>query len=196
LVGLRRFEDPVSDEEVRRLFAWSRDEQVLRWSGGSPTPLSFEDFNDNLEGERLYGPSNRRVFFILARATGEMIGRIGVFNIDWDQRACELGIVIGDANYWGRGYGRDATRTLVDHIFKTTRLERIFLFTSADNVRARKSFEAAGFRWRGPIRRFLPEVGDFDGVEMEITRAEWVRFEREAENERTRSLDDSRTGQL
>lgn len=178
-VGLRPFEDPVSDAEAERVYHWSRDDQVLRWSGGVPTELTLEDFRDHLRGERWHAPNNRRAFFVLTRSFdsvqgGELIGRIGVFAMDREHRDGELGIVIGEPDYWGKHYGRDAIKTALRHIFSTTPLDRIYLFTFANNLRAQRCFAACGFRSLGAARRFSPEVGEYDGIEMEITRREFL----------------------
>jgi RimJ/RimL family protein N-acetyltransferase len=172
--GLRRFEEQMSEAEIAKLHEWSRDEEVLRWSGGSPTDLSRNEFREHLHAERVYGPSNRRAFLIFAREPLALIGRLGIFGIDWDKGQGELGIVIGEKEYWGRGYGRDAVRTLVHHLFMTSSLKRIYLYTFSENQRAQKSFAAAGFRVVDHGRRFTPEVGEFEGVQMEITRADFV----------------------
>jgi RimJ/RimL family protein N-acetyltransferase len=172
--ALRRFEERMTDAEMARLYRWGRDEEVLRWSGGSPTDLSEEEFREHLRAERLYGPANRRAFLIFAKEPFELIGRLGVFGIDWDKRQGELGIVIGEKQYWGRGYGRDAVRTLVHHLFTTSTLDRIYLYTFVNNYRAQKCFAAGGFRVVDQGRRFNPDVGEFDGLQMEITRADFV----------------------
>ena len=172
-VGLRRFEDTLTDEEVRRVYRWSRDQAVLRWSGGVPTELSLEEFRERLRGDRSSNPNSRRAYFIVTRS-GDLIGRVGCFAIDWDHKEAELGIVIGEQAYWGKGYGRDAVKTLVRHIFETTSLERMNLFTYTDNERAQRCFAASGFRAVGTARRFSPDVGEFDGLEMEITRREFL----------------------
>lgn len=174
---LRRFEDRMSDAEISRLYAWSRDTELLRWSGGAPTALSESEFRDHVRGERLYGPTNRRMYLLFVRDTLELIGRIGVFAIDWNRRDAELGVVIGAREYQNRGYGRDATRTLLHHLFTTSSLNLIYLYTFRENVRAQHAFAAVGFRVteRGP--RFTPDVGEFDGVKMEITRQEFLAHE-------------------
>ncbi|MCC7161326.1 MAG: GNAT family N-acetyltransferase [Anaerolineae bacterium] len=174
---LRRFEDRMSDAEISRLYAWSRDTELLRWSGGTPTALSESEFRDHVRGERLYGPTNRRMYLLFVRDTLELIGRIGVFAIDWNRRDAELGVVIGAREYQNRGYGRDATRTLLHHLFTTSSLNLIYLYTFRENVRAQHAFAAVGFRVteRGP--RFTPDVGEFDGVKMEITRQEFLAHE-------------------
>ncbi|HZQ07496.1 MAG TPA: GNAT family N-acetyltransferase [Anaerolineae bacterium] len=172
---LRRFEDRMSDAEIARLYEWSRDPELLRWSGGTPTELSQDEFREHVRGERLYGPTNRRMYLVFAREDMALIGRIGVFAIDWNKRDAELGIVIGERAYWNRGYGRDAVQALLQHLFTSSSLGTIYLYTFADNIRAQHSFAAVGFRVseRGP--RFTPDVGEFDSVRMEITRQEFLQ---------------------
>ncbi|MBI4790193.1 MAG: GNAT family N-acetyltransferase [Chloroflexi bacterium] len=172
-IGLRRFEDYLTDAQIARVYRWSCDRELLRWSGGTPTELTLSEFRDRLRGDSHFGPNHRRAFFIVTR-TGELIGRVGCFAIDWDEHEAELGIVIGETAYWGQGYGREAILTMLRHLFQTTSLERINLFTFNDNVRAQRCFAACGFRTVGAVRRFSPDVGEFDGVEMEITRREFL----------------------
>ncbi len=173
IVGLRSFDDSLSDQEVERVYRWSRDTALLRLSGGTPTELTFKEFRDRLANDHANGFNNRRAFFVITRE-GELIGRIGCFAIDWLQKQGELGIVIGERDYWGRGYGRDAILTMLRHLFETTSLETINLFTYADNKRAQRCFAACGFRALGTARRFSPDVGEFEGIEMEITRREFL----------------------
>ncbi len=173
-VGLRPFEDPLTDDEIERVYRWSSDDEVLRWSGGTPTDLTLAEFRERLRNDHTVSPSNRRSLFILTR-DNELIGRIGCFAIDWALRQGELGIVIGERAYWGKGYGRDAVRTLLRLLFSTTLLETVNLFTYPENLRAQRSFAACGFRTLGTARRFSPDLGEYDGLEMEITRREFLQ---------------------
>ena len=174
---LRRFEDRMSDAEIARLYEWSRDKELLEQSGGTPTSLTETEFREHVRGERLYGPTNRRMFLLFARDSLELIGRIGIFGIDWERRDAEMGIVIGAREFQNRGYGRDAVRTLLHHLFTTSSLNSIYLYTFEDNERARHSFAAAGFRVTEVGRRFTPDVGEFQGVRMELTRQEFLALE-------------------
>jgi len=178
-IGLRPFEEPISDAEAARVYRWCCDEQLLRWSGGEPTELSLTEFRERLRGDHQDVFDERRVFFILTRPfdstqDGALIGRIGCFAIDWDHCDGELGIVIGETAEWGKGYGREAVLLLVRHLFDTTPLQRVYLFTYPKNVRAQRCFTACGFRVLGQTRRFSVEYGEHDGVEMEITRREFL----------------------
>ncbi len=176
-IYLRRFEDRMSDAEIARLYDWARDEELLRQSGGTRTEFTEVEFREHVRGERLYGPTNRRMFLLFARDTLELIGRIGIFAIDWQRRDAEMGVVIGARDYQNRGYGRDATRTLLRHLFTTSSLNAIYLYTFADNLRAQNMFQAVGFRVTEQGPRFTPDAGEFYGVRMEMTRQEFLERE-------------------
>ncbi len=172
-IGLRSFTDPLSDEEAARLYRWSCDPQVLRWSGGLPTDLSLREFCERLRNDQLDFLDQRRVYLILTREQ-RLIGRIGLFAIDWARGDGELGIVIGEPTEWGRGYGRRAITLLLQHLFETTRLQRVHLFTYPENVRAQRCFAACGFRVVGALQRFSVERGEHTEVEMQVTRREFL----------------------
>jgi RimJ/RimL family protein N-acetyltransferase len=169
--GLRPFEDPLTDAEIARVYGWSSDPKILQWSGGTPLDLTLTGFAERIRRESLDPPSDRRMFFIMTN-DGELIGRIGCFALDQRAREGELGIVIGEPAFWDKGFGRDAIATLLRFLFETTPLERINLYTYPENIRAQKSFAACGFRPLGTARRFSSDLGEFTGLEMEITRAE------------------------
>lgn len=174
-IGLRPFQDPISDDEAALIYRWASDTELLRWSGGSATDLSLREFGERLRSEQHDFLDQRRVFFILTRAR-QLIGRIGIFAIDWARGDGELGIVIGDPSEWGKGYGRSAVTLLLRHLFETTRLKRVYLFTYPENLRAQHCFAACGFRVIGTPVRFSVERGEHTEVEMEITRREfWAR---------------------
>jgi RimJ/RimL family protein N-acetyltransferase len=174
-VGLRSIKSPLTDAEVERIYGWSIDEEILRWSGGSRSELSLEDFRNKIHHDRWKAESGQRLFYIVSK-TGELIGRVGLFTIDWMKLEGEFGISI-DKNYWSRHFGREATSLLIEYVFSKTPIQRIYLGTFQDNVRAQHSFMASGFRVTGTTSRFLPREGrDVEGVEMEITRQDFKRI--------------------
>jgi RimJ/RimL family protein N-acetyltransferase len=168
-VGLRTVKSSLTDTEIEQIYRWGCDEEILRFTGGTPSQLTLEEFKDLLHRERWHPQSDQRVFYIVVR-TGEVIGRVGLFVIDWTKREGELGILI-DKKYWNKHYGRDAIRLLEQYIFAETPIERIYLGTFKENERALRSFEASGFHVVGVTNRYNPVAGKIeDGIEMEITR--------------------------
>jgi RimJ/RimL family protein N-acetyltransferase len=92
-----------------------------------------------------------------------------------DQRSgtAELGIGIGDRDYWGRGYGREAVSLLVDYGFRMHNLRKIWLTAHGSNERAIRSYLAAGFVEEGRQREQTWSGGRYeDLVLMAIFRDE------------------------
>ncbi len=173
-VTLRPYEMACSEDEMARLYRWSRDPEVLRWSGGTPITMSFVDFKHMLRKDQAQ-PSPYRVVYLILGPGGELMGRVGYFDIDPARRQAELGVVIGEKEYWGLGYGRDAISTLLRHVFENTDLERIYLFTYADNLRAQRAFAHCGFQPVTSERRARWSPAPASEVQMEITRAAWEK---------------------
>ena len=64
--------------------------------------------------------------------------------------------------------GSDVVITLLDHIFSTTKLERVYLNTLEWNIRAQRCFEKCGFVRSNRRRRYHNNF-----VTMEIYRSSW-----------------------
>ena len=169
-LSLRPVTRPLSAQQVAQVFAWSNDAEVLRWSGGAPADITLAEFRVQLEAKRREPQIEQRIFY-LELPDGALIGRVGLFAIDWSRREGELGILVG-REHWGQGYGRDAILLLLRHAFTNLSLQRVYLSTATDNVRAQRAFAACGFHITGPGQRYLPATGTWieDGVGMEIMR--------------------------
>ncbi len=107
-------------------------------------------------------------------ADGKYIGSCELTGLQDRHGNLELGIQIGDREYWGRGYGRDAVRLLLGYGFRYLGARRIWLTTNAKNERAIRSFGAAGFVEEGRPRQVVWIDGDYtDYVNMSILVEEW-----------------------
>jgi diamine N-acetyltransferase len=102
------------------------------------------------------------------------IGNCGFHNLDWRCRSAEVGIMIGEKNYWNRGYGTDAMRLLLKHGFGTLNLNRIYLYVYQNNPRAIRTYEKAGFVHEGVRRQAAYKDGQYiDILMMSVLRSEW-----------------------
>jgi len=168
-VTLRPYRAGFSDEELAILYRWARDPEVLALSGGSPLDVTFERFCTLFRAELPRHNSAREQLFVILDERGRLIGRTGLFRLDNETSTAEAGIVIGERSHWSQGYGRDALRTLVDFGFGELRLTRIMLYTYPENDRARRAYEAVGFRPVRALKRFSFDRGTHTELEMEIT---------------------------
>jgi len=64
---------------------------------------------------------------------------------------------------------------LVRHCFETLNLNRAYLRVYAENLRAKRSYEKAGFVEEGRLREAVYKHGKYDDVIlMSVLRSEWI----------------------
>lgn len=168
LLREKRISDAMND------YSWSTDKELSELDAASPMKLTFQQALLLYEEEMHY-PSNWRQRFAIDTLEGEHIGNCMYYDVNESRGEAELGIMIGDRRYWGNGYGTDAVKTLLRHIFATTRLKRVSLHTLDWNIRAQKSFTKAGFSPIGMAKRHGLRF-----MQMEVFRAEWERAQSQA----------------
>lgn len=121
---------------------------------------------------------NRVDFAFLANDTSEVIGFGGFINIQQKTRKAELYIFIGDKSYWGKGFGRDGYKLLVNYGFGELGLDRIYLYQLAENTRAIKATETLGWHTEGLLRKDIWSHGELkDQYILSILRQEWENNE-------------------
>jgi ribosomal-protein-alanine N-acetyltransferase len=133
-------------------YAWRSDPELARYDAAKPLTASFSDFL-TLFTEELEYPSPARRSLSMEDLSGRHIGNIMFYNIDRLQGEAELGITIGVDGHWSQGYGTDAVRAALRHIFSLPGIRRIYLKTLDWNKRARRCFEKVGFVRYGAMRR-------------------------------------------
>lgn len=164
LVALRpkRLEDAEAD------YAWRTDSELAKLDATAPLLISFPEYfryhRDDLEF-----PSPWSVRLAIDTLEGRHIGNCMYYDIDAERKQAEMGIMIGDRAFWGRGYGTDAVKALLRHIFTATPIERVYLHTLAGNSRAQRAFARAGLKPAGDVRR-----DGFEFLKMEAHRDEWM----------------------
>ena len=106
-VNLRALEPADLDS----IMQWVNDREVTKWLAGFVWPVSRKSEEEWLARATKADNPNDRVLVVEAK-DGVYIGQVGLHQIDYTSGVAELGIVLGRKNYWGKGYGTDAIRTL------------------------------------------------------------------------------------
>jgi RimJ/RimL family protein N-acetyltransferase len=153
-------------------YAWKIDPELAQLDAVPPLSISFQQYLLDYAQE-LHSPSPTRKRFAIETPDGKHIGNCTYYGIDQVKREAELGIIIGDRNYWDKGYGASTVSALLNHIFQNTRLNRIYLKTLSANIRAQKCFAKCGFT---PYRHWKRDGYDF--MLMEIKRKQWLKQEK------------------
>jgi len=116
-------------------------------------------------------------YFVIADVNDESyIGQMDIFEINWKIRKGKLGTVIGNAQARGKGYGTEALMLLQDYAFGVLGLERLELEVYADNTRAVRCYEKAGFIREGTCRHAAMVNGKYADVHiMAVIKEDWEK---------------------
>jgi RimJ/RimL family protein N-acetyltransferase len=157
-------------DDLDALTAFQNDLETELLGGGAPPRPTPREHMAQL-WERLTGDRSGAAFVM--EADGKVIGNLGLYNADSEARTIELGITIGDKDYWGRGYGQEALRLAVDYAFRMRNIRKVYLSVHADNARAIAAYTKAGFAEEGRLREHVWSGGRYvDVVQMAVFRPE------------------------
>lgn len=161
---------PFGPEDLERTRRWMADPEVRRYLlPATPLlPFSYEEWVN-----RVYTSPTSQHFAITLNASGQHIGNCSLHSISWEERSAEVGIVIGEKDLWGRGYGPEALCLLLNYGFEGLGLRRILLHVYRENHRAIRAYEKVGFL-RVPetwAQRLLHPFGGI--VTMAVEAAAW-----------------------
>ncbi len=168
LVRLAAF-DPETFSQ--RAAVWNQNSEYQQLLDSGParlwTPKEMKDWLEKHLDE-LYG------FSIHKLDDDEMIGMVDLSGIDWVAGSAWVGIGIGNRDYWGKGYGTEAMRLILDFGFGYLNLRRISLNVFGYNQRAMHSYQKCGFKEEGRLRQWMIRSGErHDLIYMGILREEW-----------------------
>jgi RimJ/RimL family protein N-acetyltransferase len=158
----KRLDDATQD------YAWAQDRELCELEAAFPVSVPFADYLRMYSLDLRLEPQGC-LRFAIETIQGEHIGNCMCYQMDETKGEAEIGILIGNKAYWDQGYGMEALELILEHVFATTAMERLYLHTLTWNYRAQRCFAKCGFtpcaeepRWG---RRFLV---------MDIDRQRWM----------------------
>ncbi|MDD5045239.1 MAG: GNAT family protein [Candidatus Omnitrophica bacterium] len=164
---IRLREKKLSD--VREDYDWQTDEELSELDAAPKLEMAFSVYLLDYSTRFRHKDHNH---FPLAIETldGKHIGNCTCYEINPRKAEAQVGIMIGDKNYWNKGYGADVLNTLVNYIYDTSSFNRLYLKTLEWNKRAQKCFAKCGFTFCGTLRR-----DSYKFLLMELKREDWEK---------------------
>ncbi|MEV7005325.1 GNAT family protein [Streptosporangium sp. NPDC051022] len=172
LYGKRVTLRPVGPEHADGLWELVNDPETARLTG------SHGEF-DRTAADIWYGSrgdhDNRLDLAICTSDDDEYVGEVVLNELDAHNLSCNLRIALVGPRVFGRGYGTEAIRLVLDHVFTTTDLHRIGLEVFAFNDRAAHVYRKVGFVEEGVRRDALRWDGRWhDAIVMAILASDWA----------------------
>jgi RimJ/RimL family protein N-acetyltransferase len=178
MIGQKCFLSPIDENDAEKFTEWLNDLEVT-------VNLQLYQCVINVENEKAFlsNLSRDHNYSIIDMKTNELIGNCGFFAIDNLNQTAEVGIFVGNKEYWNKGYGTEALILLLDYGFKALNLYNIQLRVYGYNGRAIRSYEKAGFKQIGVRRKALyRNMERHDIVFMDILANEFYEKYKELRN--------------
>jgi RimJ/RimL family protein N-acetyltransferase len=171
LTGRRVYLRPFSKEDLPYVQKWSRDGE-LRKLIGEVAPMS------RAETEKWYtefvADKDQLWFVIVLKKGDRVIGEAGLLRMFKPWRSTDMTIIIGERDAWGKGYGTETGRLLLDYAFNRLGFHRVSIGVVGLNKRALKFWEGLGFRKEGVERDAHYYDNKYsDGIMMSILEDEY-----------------------
>ncbi len=149
-------------------YSWQTDPELIQLDAAPLQSTTFPSYLSAYLDELLY-PSSKRRTFAIETLEGKHIGNCSYYDINEAKGETQLGIMIGNRDYWDKGYGTETVTLLLSRIFQETNLSRVYLKTLVSNIRAQRCFQKCGFALCGTLNK-----DGYHFVLMEILRKPWV----------------------
>ena len=164
---------PLRHELLPHYLRWRNDLYLMRTFGDVPRPVTAEArerwFEDVTTSDEAI------LFTIYERASWRPIGMTNLFDLDERHRSCAFGMMIGEADCRGRGYGAETAHLMLDYAFTSLALHSVHLDVDEFNLAGRRAYAKAGFREVGRLREATWLAGQWwDLIQMDCLAHEFV----------------------
>lgn len=146
-IGLRSLE---ADDLNENYLSWLNNQQTSEQNSHAYFPYTQSQLQSFYESASKN--KNLLLLAIIHKSDNIHIGNTSLQNINWLYRNAEFAILLGNSNYWGKGYSYEAARLIVKHGFFNLNLHRIYCGTTENNIGMRQLAKKLGMQQEG-IRR-------------------------------------------
>ena len=176
LVGQRLYLRFLEESDITEDYiGWLNNHEVTRYLETGKFPSTPQTVRKYLE--RFIESTTDLIFAIVDRETEQHIGNITLNNINWIHRTADTGILIGQKEFWGRGYAFEAWSLIIEYAFERLGLRKIIAGSIADNLPSIHVLKKLGFKIEGTFRQqFLVEGAYRDAVCFGLFKEEFCKY--------------------
>lgn len=170
LIGNKCYLSPMQENDAEHLVRWYNDIDISMPECNVYNVFSKKNIEDAIKDNI---SRMETVFSVIDIENDKLIGMVEV-SPNHVFRSGTFGIVIGEKEYWGKGYGKEATLLLLDFAFNMLNLHNIMLGVYEFNNRAYNLYKKVGFKEIGRKREYQTVAGKkYDMIMMDLLSTEY-----------------------
>jgi|SaaInlStandDraft_2_1057019.scaffolds.fasta_scaffold32579_2 [ribosomal protein S5]-alanine N-acetyltransferase len=141
----------VNDDVTHEYLSWLNSKDVTQFLESRFMDYTLKTLNDYVS--KINEDHNVLFLSIIIKNEKKCVGTIKLGPINKHHNLAELGIMIGDKQYWGKGIATEAIQILSDFTFKNLNLHKITAGAYENNLGSIKAFLKSGFLEEGRRKR-------------------------------------------
>jgi RimJ/RimL family protein N-acetyltransferase len=171
LVILRRI---TMNDVTPEYLAWLNDDDVTRGLDTIVKPYPMEMLHKYVN--EIVSDENTYMFMVVAKDSGKSIGTAKIHGINKKNGTCNLGMMLGNKNYWGKGYGQDTYMTAIDFAFTHLKIRKIWEAANENNIASLSMCAKAGFQEEGRLKEQVLSDGKYiDKILLGLFAKNWKK---------------------
>jgi RimJ/RimL family protein N-acetyltransferase len=153
----------------RNYCTWMNNPEVNRYLESRFEKWSVKKLKDYVN--KMKRKSDCVFLAVIAKGENRHIGNIKIGPIDSTHKFADVGIMIGEKSFWGKGIAAEVISLVVDYAFNKLGLHKLTAGAYSNNIASIKAFKKAGFSAEGVRKKHYLCNGDYvDGVLLGIVR--------------------------
>ncbi|HDZ17564.1 hypothetical protein LCGC14_1010370 [marine sediment metagenome] len=163
---------PINSEHVEIYIKWENNPKVRRYSR-NVIPITSEEQKKVIEEAKV---DKRIIFEIWHKEDKKPIGFAELNDNDWINRRAEIGLMIGEPEYWNRGLATEAGKLLVNYGFMELNLNKIITSIFSPNIGSWRCVEKIGMIREATLKNHAYIDGVYvDDYKYCIFKEDWLK---------------------
>ncbi len=142
-------------KDLKKVVYWINNQEVIQYLAAR-FPQTRKEEEEWLDRKR-----ENDITLAIETKKGLYIGNIGLHQIDYLNGTAEIGIMIGDKDYWSKGFGFDAEMTLLNYGFNTLNLRKIAHRAELRNEKSVGLAKKCGGTKEGLMKKHIFKAGQY-----------------------------------
>jgi RimJ/RimL family protein N-acetyltransferase len=162
---------PLTESDLPYFVKGYSDPEILRLNCGVEpwTEEKYAQWYRNICND-----ANKVWFTIVVNANQRVIGDAGLLRMFTPWKTTDMSVGIGEKDLWGRGYGTEAGRRLLQYVFDELGFHRVAINVEGVNTRAVRFWTGLGFQHEGIARESYYYDGQYsDFIMMSLLEDEY-----------------------
>lgn len=145
LIGEKIYLKLLKPEDVTTSYVnWLNDEEINQFLECRWKPHTLEEIKEYVD--KIDSDESNYLFGIYIKEINEYVGNIKIGEINKNHRYADIGLLIGNKNAWGKGYGSEAIKLVTQFAKNELNLNKLVAGIYGNNIGSYKAFIKSGYQ--------------------------------------------------